>query len=633
MLDRYNRFSAALLEELDVDPDIPITGDLMGQDVAKIMLARSHLKKQEVWPDTMIQQQSDAALALFLESNDACKGWRWNPVHVMDDRFAEELKSFLWKLLDPGHEPESFSLAEIIRHMEPGPGAARGADSTNFYTKLFASPLTATSEHLLTLYRGAVYECPFWAEAEYYRHQKLGLVTAAGGSEKRKPLLIVPGSAWFSVPKSREIQRACATEPNLNMLFQKALGIWIEKRISKVCHINLANQQYLNQILARRGSISGLYGTIDLKSASDRNSMAMIEEFFPPNFVRWIKLFRSPECQLPSGTSVKMEMCSSMGNGFTFPLQTALFLGVVSVCYKLSGIPQLRNQNVRRQPVDPGNFLGSLRLDERVIPGNFGVFGDDIIVERESYELCCHYLRLLGHVVNDQKSFNSGYFRESCGADFFAGYNVRGIYIRSLETPLDVYSAINRLTVWSAKHGVNLSRTMQLLLGWVKFLPVPFSAADTEGVKVPYDEARPLGIKTAEKSIKEDSENWQAVLYKGIAIQTRAIRVPTLSREDEPRDPQNNPTSQEDNLAGWAVCALGGYCKTPPYRIGEAKPEVTIGRRLKPDEPLRWKVKVKVAPVWEVQPILPGPIFGTDRGNAWERVAGRLEFLAYLIRV
>jgi len=629
MHDRYDRFSTVLASELGVDPDVPITGDLMGQDVAKVMLARSHLKKREVWPDTMIQQQTDAALSLFLESNEACKGWHWNPVHIMDDRFAEELKSFLWKLFDPGCESDSFSLAEIIRYMEPGPGAARGANSENFYTKLFESSLTATSEHLLTLYRAAVIECPYWAEAEKYRYQNFGLLAAANGYQ-RKPLEIVTGSAWFSVPKSLEIRRACATEPNLNMLFQKALGAWIERRISEVCHIDLSDQQYLNQSLARMGSISGLYGTIDLKSASDRNSMAMIEEFCPPSFVRWIKLFRSPSCLLPSGIEVKMEMCSSMGNGFTFPLQTALFLGVVSCCYKLMGIPLIRNSSAMRQPIDAGNFLALLTLDGRKTPGNFGVFGDDIIVTHNAYQLCCHYLRLLGHVVNDQKSFNTGYFRESCGADFFAGYNVRGIYIKSLETPLDVYSAINRLTVWSAKHGVNLSLTMQLLLGWVKFLPVPFAAADIEGVKVPYDKTRPLGIKTAEKSVETDSQNWQAVLYKGIAIRTKAIKVPYLSREDETGD---GLKPQPTNHAGWAVCAFGGYCKTPPYRMGEAKPEVLIGFRGKPDEPLRWKVKVKVAPIWAVKPILPGPVFGTDRGDAWERVANRLEFLAYLPRV
>lgn len=60
MQDRYGLFSTALLKELDVDPDVPLTGDLMGQDVAKIMLARTHLKKREIWPASMIQQQTDA---------------------------------------------------------------------------------------------------------------------------------------------------------------------------------------------------------------------------------------------------------------------------------------------------------------------------------------------------------------------------------------------------------------------------------------------------------------------------------------------------------------------------------------------------------------------------------------------
>jgi hypothetical protein len=472
MYSRYESFGAAILQDLLVDPETPITGDLEALDVAKIMLARSHLKKREVWPESMIAHQTQAALDLFLESNTACESWAWAPTHVMDDLFAGELRSFLADLLDPQHEPESeFDLSTITALMEPGPGAARGANADNFYTKLFASPLTATSEYLLTLYRAAVVDLPYWAEAELYRSVVCGTQSKGATQSSDTSFSVVPGSTWFSVPKSQEIRRACATEPNINMLMQKALGRWIEKRLERLVGIDLSNQQYLNQRLALDGSISGLYGTIDLKSASDRNSMAMIEHFCPKRFVKWVKMFRSPSCRLPDGSEVKMEMCSSMGNGFTFPLQTALFVGVVYVCYKLSGLRFAKNREVRL-PAKSREAL--FTFEKRTIPGNFGVFGDDIIVDKSVYDLCCRYLRLLGHVVNDSKSFNSGHFRESCGSDYFLGYNVRGVYIRSLQTPLDVYSAINRLTNWSARHGVNLSATLACLMAWVTFLPVPF---------------------------------------------------------------------------------------------------------------------------------------------------------------
>lgn len=668
-MDRYQALGTAILQDLGVHPDQPITSDLSGQDVAKIMLARSVLKKREDWPTSMIQQQSAAALELFLESNTACEGWRWQPEHSWDDLLAGELKDFLATLLDPQNEPEQcFDLSHITRLMAPGPGAAVGADSTNFYTKLFASPLTATSSYLLSLYRAACADIPAWFAAEKSRTNQYGTsvkrvtpveaflaqpVSLPPGPDEESgedsdewlelletekqwlktrvlfDQVDIPGSVWFSVPKSQEIQRACATEPNVNVLMQKALGSWIQERLLRVCKIDIRDQQYLNSRLAGVGSVSGLYGTIDLKSASDRNSMAMIEEFCPRMFVKWVKLFRSPYCSLPSGREVKMEMCSSMGNGFTFPLQTALFVGVVYSVYKLLGIPFIRNRVVSPR-VETRRLSASFKFDDRKAPGNFGVFGDDIIVRSDAYSLCCRFLVKLGHVVNDLKSFNTGHFRESCGTDYFAGYNVRGVYIRDLRTPLDVYSAINRLTVWSARHEVNLSYTIRLLLGWVKFLPVPFSAADYEGVKVPYDEARPLGFKPPRGGVSTDAGNWQQPLYRGCTVKPSAIKVPWLSREGEGHETTSRLTG---NQAGWLVSALGGYCGTPPYRVDESKPDVTIGRRMKPDEPLRWSVKVKVASTWDVTPILPGPVYGTDRGGAWERVAGRHEFLAYFPRV
>jgi hypothetical protein len=628
---RYNAISTAIMQDLDVDPSTPITGDMEGRDVAMVVLANTLLKKREVWPQDMIATQEARALELFLESNSACQQWSWKPDHVMDDLFVGELRSFLAELCDPQHEPDlEISLSSLAQGMGPGPGAARMANAENFFTKLFASKMTATSEYLLSLYRAACCERPFWAEAEFSRHQLYGFQQ-------------VSGSAYFSVPKNAQIQRSCATEPNINMLFQKALGDWLADRLKGQLCLDLADQQYINQKLAREGSISGHFGTIDLKSASDRNSMAMIEYFFPPRFVKWLKLFRSPTCLLPSGQELKMEMCSSMGNGFTFPLQTALFVGVVAVCYKLLGISFKKNRRVK-QPAASGEVF---KFDQRKLAGNFGVFGDDIIVQSDAYDYVARQLSKLGHVVNDQKSFNTGGFRESCGADYFYGYNTRGVYVRSLETPLDVYSAINRLTRWSAAHGVNLSSSIRLLMGWVKFLPVPFSSADIEGIKVPYDATRTIRIRNSERRVEADSRDWQCFLYRGVHVQNPGRKVDELSRDETSSEAADSPASCE---AGWAVSALGGYAGTPPYRLDvpqvdnstifnwpkyqpvRGRPSVVIGVR-SPDEVIRWKVKLKTATCWPTAPKLPGPIIGLDRGTSWEGVAGNHEINWFLSRV
>jgi hypothetical protein len=154
-----------------------------------------------------------------------------------------------------------------------------------------------------------------------------------------------------------------------------------------------------------------------------------------------------------------------MGNAFTFPLQTIFFLSLVYGAYKILGI---------KAEFPYGQSLG-----------NLAVFGDDIIVVREAYDLVVRLLGLCGFSVNVDKSFNQGLFRESCGRDYYSGYNVRGVYLQTLRDMIDRYSAINRLNVWSATHSIPLHRTVSYLMKGCRYIPVPFDEMDTAGVKVP----------------------------------------------------------------------------------------------------------------------------------------------------
>jgi hypothetical protein len=214
--------------------------------------------------------------------------------------------------------------------------------------------------------------------------------------------------------------------------------------------------------LARIGSLTGKIATIDLESASDSISMLMINKLFPPAFVGLLKELRSPCIETPQGL-VKLDIVSSMGNGFTFPLQTMIFSCAVRACIRYLG-------------------SGSLRAGE-----NWSVFGDDIIVRVEILPAVLSLLDFLGFTVNSTKSFFEGPFRESCGRDFFRGIDVRGVYIRSLNSQQDVYKAINLLNRWSQMHGIPLKRTFMYLRSLIKGKPflVPRWEADYAGVKVP----------------------------------------------------------------------------------------------------------------------------------------------------
>jgi len=348
------------------------------------------------------------------------------------------------------------------------------------------------------------------------------------------------------------------------MLFQKALGSYIAERLRISIGLDIRSQPDVNRALSRLGSVNGALGTMDLSSASDRNSMAMVEFLFPPEIVGWIRAFRSPTCQLPDGTEVKMEMCSSMGNGFTFPLQTALFAAVTITALRLMGYRISRPH----WPIEAQTW---------------GVFGDDIIVRREAFDYIAKQLTKLGHVINENKSFQSGPFRESCGTDWYDGFNVRSVYVRRLDSISALYSAINRLSRW-ASTWTPLPKTMSLLMG---ALP-----AKSRAMYIPPHEDDSSGLKCA---LEDLPENWgidhpRKVRRTAQENNLYSYKALTPKRAELSCDYLEQRSSPEAIL----VSALGGYVSTPgtSFLLG-ATPTAGIRSRI-----VTWKVSWRYTSSW-----------------------------------
>jgi hypothetical protein len=281
------------------------------------------------------------------------------------------------------------------------------------------------------------------------------------------------------------------------MFYQLGLGEWLAGRLKSKIGIDLADQQDWNKSLARRGSAGQIpIFTMDLASASDSMSRNMIREVFPRDFVAWLDLLRSPESTLPDGRVVKLHMVSTMGNGFTFPLQTLLFTACVYACYQFYGIP------FRARETGP------------CLP-TFGVFGDDIIADTRVFDALSALLGALGFTQNSEKTFKEGPFRESCGGDYLRGFPVRGVYIKSLATAQERAVAFNRLNQWSAVTGIPLPWTIQLLGRSVPFRPVPLWEADDAGLKLP------LGL--CRKAIRR-SLRYQSYEYRKWVAEPRKLR-------------------------------------------------------------------------------------------------------------
>lgn len=397
------------------------------------------------------------AIETFRVINEMMGSYKLTALTSWDEDVITAVKVQLDDFLHPNGMPIVDSYHQIFESGETGPGSSIQGRGGDFFTKMFSSELSVSDLSLYSLYRASLRDLYSWSIAEGYRFAKLG------GPK------LVAGNRLSCVPKNVDISRTICTEPTLNMWYQLGLGNILRSRLGRFYGIDLETVADVNRRLAYLGSEGRPAGdrsfcTIDLKSASDSISLELVDSLFPKWFSEILKYLRSPVTRLPDGSTLALNMVSTMGNGFTFPLQTLIFSAVVSAVYQQMGIPQTR-------------------VDAR--SPNWSVFGDDIVVCRKAYDRVCHILSLFGFTVNVDKSFKEGPFRESCGRDFFKGHMVRGVYIKRLDTPQDVYVAFNKLVRWSAQNGIVLRTTLQYLLKKARFNAVPFWESDDAGFKVP----------------------------------------------------------------------------------------------------------------------------------------------------
>jgi hypothetical protein len=479
MAIRTNALYLDLLEDLRdyLPPEAALIGDaadlkyypdMSPKQYAATHLAKSFLKK---FQDRSTLDADRTAMDKFLRSNIRCKDWQLRINDLKDEILVGLFRQEIYSFFSTGSGWIIDSTSDIVRAGDVGPGASLQARGNDFYTKLFSGPLTSTSKRLHTFYTHHLGYIPYWAKAELDRQAQFGKVQ------------IVAGNKLSFVPKNVDASRVICTEPLLNMFFQKGIEAILKRRLKSRFKIDLATQQDVNRDLAKLGSITDKLSTIDLSSASDSVAYNMVKEFLPRDLVAWFDLCRSPVCTLPTGEEIKLHMISSMGNAFTFPLQTILFSCVVSAVYKAMDIPMRCGISSSYQL--EGTDLKTLIQTDKL--PNFGVFGDDIIVESQAHNLVVRLLNILGFEVNAEKSFSQGPFRESCGGDFFLGRPVRGVYLKSLRSQASRYVAINRLNEWSAIQGIPLRRTIYHLVKTVRWLPVPLYEEDDAGIRVPME--------------------------------------------------------------------------------------------------------------------------------------------------
>lgn len=238
-----------------------------------------------------------------------------------------------------------------------------------------------------------------------------------------------------TVPKNAKTHRVIAKEPRANAFLQKGYGAFIRKRLKRV-GINL-DDQTKNQRGAKRAFFDSL-ATIDLMAASDTMSLELVYELLPIDWAFALDDVRSKFAILPSGRKVKLEKFSSMGNGFTFELETLIFWALASAVMELHSIG-----------------------------GEALVYGDDIIVPEKAANEVIAVLSFAGFSTNAAKSYITGNFFESCGKHYFKGVDVTPIYQKELVNNVEKHiRCSNRLIRVADRLSVSGSLRQEVRRAW-----------------------------------------------------------------------------------------------------------------------------------------------------------------------
>jgi hypothetical protein len=209
----------------------------------------------------------------------------------------------------------------------------------------------------------------------------------------------------LAVPKSYKASRIIAMDDVFNL----AMGMEIEhifrnqdRDAGDSSWINLEDQT-INQKYAQHGSEFGDAATLDASHASDLISKSLFVDLFPVAYVTRVMPLLPQLCEV-EGTVRSLQMASTSGNTLTFRHETIVYRAVVTAA-----------ERYYRDLVGP-------------ITSYAWAYGDDAIVNSAAADIAVYFFSRLGLIINTDKSYAQGPFRESCGKDYLYGTDVSSIY-------------------------------------------------------------------------------------------------------------------------------------------------------------------------------------------------------------
>lgn len=294
-------------------------------------------------------------------------------------------------------EASRLTVSDIFAANRPrhGPGSFAGShlwDIPYYVWKLLPSAFTGTTTRMFKPFSGFFRAYPSDPER----------ITLAEDEDPTCDVLFVP--------KDSRGPRVISKEPPHLLRAQLSYFDTLSSTLERITsgRINFRDQT-VNQQLAIAASIDKRMATLDLKDASDRVTLRLVAGIFrhSPGLLRFVRNYRSTHARLPDGGRLPLYKLSGMGSGLTFP--TMALVIHLSVCTYVSKRYAIPYKDCMRQVY---------------------VYGDDLIVPSEWYQDAISALGCSGLQVNRDKCFVNSNFRESCGADAFAGNRIEPVRLR-----------------------------------------------------------------------------------------------------------------------------------------------------------------------------------------------------------
>ncbi len=370
-----------------------------------------------------------------------------------------------------------------------GPGATTNVKKRDACWEAKLTRGLVCSEEMLPHVDRFLKETPCWSshtsEWKSISHESEGCETTIQGGWV-SPVAVDVGKLIF-VEKNAKTDRPIVVEPILNGFWQLAIGSYLKKRLRIHANQDLTSQ-VRNQEMARRGSIDGSLATIDLSSASDTIAFSVVFDLLPEPWVDFLNSVRTGQVAYES-FAFELEKFSSMGNGYTFELESLIFWALSSACVSVVG----------------GN------------ESDVSVYGDDIIVPTPAVDLLYASLTWCGFNVNSEKSFTSGPFRESCGADWLAGEDVRPFFKKDTITVQNLFVFHN----WMMRRGEReLAKIAE------SFVPPYWRMSGPDG----YGDGHLLGSYELKQTRRDKRRGWEAGYFETMAESPRVAKTTPVSR-------------------------------------------------------------------------------------------------------